>query len=261
MNGLRKPPGMRQILGLAIAALLSCAVAQAQDSDLNVCHVSTSYDVTVQENDVLFDRAQPQPRKILMHDGTLRVDGAPVALGSEDSDRVALFEQGVRALEPKVKAIADRGVDLAAQAIREQARQSTPQLAASGELDAHLDARVSELKARIARSHSTHDWEGDAFNQYVDGAIQDIAPLLVTDLAQQGMTMAIRGDLDGASALRDTAASLPDLLQTRIIRSLQALRPDIQSLCPALQRLDKLESGVGARLPGGQRLDLLQLGQ
>lgn len=263
MIGLRQESKMRRRLGLAVCALLSCAAAQAQDNTLNVCHVSTSYDVSVQRNSVLFDRAQPQPqpRQVRMHDGSLQVDGTPVTLGSEDSDRVALFEQGVRALEPKVKAIADHGVDLAAQAVREQARQSTPQLAASGELDAHLDARVNELKARIARSHSTHDWQGDAFNRYVNGVIQDIAPLLAADLAQQGLTMAISGDLDGASRLRDTAANLPDTLQARITTSLQALRPQIQSLCPALQHLDTLEKGIGARMPHGGRLDLIQIGQ
>lgn len=242
----------------AAGALLSCGAVAADDT-WNVCHVNTSYDITVQPGAVVFDRAQPTPRKISMQDGVLQADGTPVVLGSEDSDRVALFEQGVRALEPKVKAIAKHGVELAAQAIRAQARESTPGLAASGELDARLNVHVRELEARIDRSHSSHDWQGDALDHYANAVVADIAPLLAADLAQQGISMAINGDLDGASDLRDTAANLPDTLQARIVQSLQPLRGQIRQLCPAFQHLQTLEAGIGTLLPGGTRLDLIEI--
>lgn len=241
---------------------LLCAAAQAraQDNDLlDACHASSSYDITIGADGLHFDRAQPAPLRIDMHDGALRVDGATVALGAEDGDRVALFEQGVRALEPRVKTVAAHGVDLAAQAVREQAAQSAPNLAASGELDARLNARVRELKTRIADSHSTHDWQGDAFDRYANAIAADIVPLVAGDLAQQALTVAINGDLDGASALRDRAANLAGDLQQRVRQRLQALRPQVQALCPDIRRLDALESGIGARLPGGGRLDLVDI--
>jgi hypothetical protein len=250
---------MRRLL-IAASGCLLCATAQAQDHDLlDACRASSSYDITIGAAGLQFDRAQPAPRRIDMHDGALRVDGATVPLGAEDGDRVALFEQGVRALEPRVKAVAVRGVDLAAQAVREQAAQSAPQVAASGELDARLDARVRELKARIADSHSTHDWQGDAFDRYAQAIVADIVPLLVADLAQQALTVAISGDLDGASDLRDRAANLAGDLQQRVRQRLQALRPQVQALCPDIRRLDTLESGIGTRLPGGGRLDLIDI--
>lgn len=250
------------IVAAVAGGWLLCAVPQAcarGDDLLDACHASSSYDVAIGADGLHFDRAQPVPRRIDMHDGALRVDGVAVTLGAEDADRVALFEQGVRALEPRVKAVAARGVDLAAQAVREQAAQSTPQLAASGELDARLDARVRELKARIAASHSTHDWQGDAFDRYAEDMAADIVPLLAGDLARQALAVAISGDLDGASALRDRAAHLADDLQQRVRQRLQGLRPQVQALCPDIRRLDTLESGVGARLPGGGRLDLVEV--
>jgi hypothetical protein len=247
---------MRCILTIAGACLLVPAV-HAQ-SLAATCHASTSYDITLAAGSVQFDRAQPAPRRVEMHDGQLRVDGAQVALGTEDSDRVALFEQDVRALEPRVKAVAVHGVDLAVDAIRQQARQAAPQAAASGELDARLDAQARAIKARIAASHSTRDWQGAAFDRYVDNVAADIVPLLAGDLAQQALSLAISGDLAGAAALRGRTASLLGDTQARVRQRLQALRPQLQALCPDIRRLDAIESGIGAR-PGGSRLDLIDI--
>jgi hypothetical protein len=248
---------MRWILIVVAGGGLLCPAVQAQ-SLADTCHASTSYDITVDVDSVRFDRAQPAPRQVAMHDGTLRVDGAAVTLGTEDGDRVAVFEQDVRALEPRVKAIAVQGVDLAAGAIREQARQTAPQAAASGELDARLDAQVRTIKARIAASHSTRDWQGAAFDRYVDQIAADIVPLLAGDLAQQALSLAISGDLAGAAALRDRAANLLGDTEARVRQRLQTLRPQLQALCPDIRRLDALESGIGAR-PGGARLDLIDI--
>jgi hypothetical protein len=235
-----------------------CANAHAKNL-LDACHASSSYDVTIKPDAILFDRAQPAPRRVRMHEGTLRVDGTPVTLGAADHGRMVRFEQTVRALEPKVKTIADQAVDLAAQAVREQAAQSTPQLAASGQLDARLNADARDLKARIARSHSTHDWQGPAFQKYVNQTVADIMPLLANDLLQQAITVAVSGDLDAAAQLRNRAANLATTLQTRVQQRLQVLRPKVQALCPSLQRLDWLESGIDTPLPGGARLDLIDM--
>lgn len=248
------------MMAAASAALLSWHAAAAQDS-LNVCQVSSSYDVTLTSAGLLFDRATPAPMRVLVHDGQLQADGRPVTLDAADRQRMQTFEQTARALAPKVKAIALRGVDLAAEAVREQARESTPQLAGSGELDARLDAIAGDLKARIERSNSSHDWHGAAFQQYVNQHVTTIVPLLAGDLLQQAMQVAISGDLDGASELRDRAAHLADSLRARVYGKLAVLKPRIRELCPAVRKMDQLENGLDASLPDGSRLNLLSVGQ
>ena len=248
------------MMTVALVALLPWRAAMAQD-DLDVCQVESSYDVTLTSGGLLFDRATPTPMRVLVHDGRLQVDGRPVALGAADRQRMQRFEQTARALAPKVKAIALQGVDLAAGAVREQARESTPQLAGSGELDARLDAIAADLKARIQRSDSSHDWHGTAFQQYVNQHVTTIVPLLASDLLQQAMQVAISGDLDGASELRDRAAHLADSLRTRVYGKLAVLKPRIRELCPAVREMDQLENDLDADLPGGSRLNLLSVGQ
>ncbi|KGI78086.1 DUF2884 family protein [Oleiagrimonas soli] len=241
---------MRGFLAFIMLALLCCADAQAQDL-FDVCHASSSYDVTIEPQAVVFDRAQVAPKRVRMQGGALQVDGANVALDAADHGRIQRFEQIVRSLEPKVKAIADRAVDLAAATVREQGD--------SAALDARIDMHVRELKARIARSHSTHDWQGPAFQNYVNQTVGDLLPLLANDLLGQAMTAAMNGDLGAAATLRDRAAGLTTSLQARIQQRLQVLRPQVQALCPSVRQLDALESGLGTALPGDARLDLVEV--
>jgi hypothetical protein len=67
------------------------------------------------------------------------------------------------------------------------------------------------------------------------------------------------GDLQTAASLRDRAASLATELQPRMQQRMQALRPQIHALCPAIDQLASLQQGV--RGSNGQLLNLLQLEQ
>lgn len=251
---------MRGLIMLAMlsAALLPWRAAMAQD-DLNVCHVGSSYDLTLTSGGLLFDRTGPAPQRVQVHDGQLVADGVAVTLNAADRGRMAAFGRLADELAPKVRAIASQGVDLAAEAVREQARASEPQLAASGELDARLDAVVSDFKARIENSDSTHDWHGPAFQQYVNRHVMTLVPLLAGNLVQRSIQVAISGDLAQASELRDQAAHMADSLRSRIRRKLDALKPRVRALCPSVRKMDRLENNLDARLPGGSRLNLLSV--
>lgn len=236
------------------------AVTAPAPDPLNVCHAQSSYDLTLGADGITFDR-DVVPRRVRMHDGALDVDGTTVDLDKGDRERIRAFERDVRVLVPKIRALATQGVDLATEAVREQARESTPELASGGELDARLGNLAADLKARIAHSRSTHDWHGETFRQYVNQGMAGIVPMLAGGLLQQSMGLAMNGDFDSVSRLRERAANLADTLQARIRRKLTVLEPRIRSLCPTLQELDRLENGLDASMPDGSRLDLLTLGQ
>lgn len=246
--------------GLMFAALAAGAsgVAPAAQDLAATCHASSSYDLTLAPDALLFDRSGPPPRRIRLHGGRLDVDGAPVPLRAEDGDRVALFEQDVRALAPRARRLALEGVDLAVAAVRAEAAAFGADARTRAELDRRLAEHGDALKRRIAASTSTHDWHGDAFDRYAADFAADVVPLLAADLARQAVAAALAGDLATAATLRDRTADLAGELQPRLERRLQVLRPRIQALCPSLQRLHELQ--LGLRDGQGRPLDLLDIG-
>ncbi|NCT67669.1 MAG: YggN family protein [Rhodanobacteraceae bacterium] len=248
-----------RLLPLLIAAnaLAVHAAAHAQDEFTAACQASSSYDLTVAADKLVFDRAAPAPRRLELSAGQLRADGAAVRLNTEDGDRLALFERELRELLPKVRAVAQRGVDLALQGARAEAAGLGLGADTRAELDRRLSAHGAELRRRIATSTSTHDWQGEAGARYVDAILADLAPLLAADLGEQAMTAALGGDPNAAAALRQRAALLDGRVEQRLRQRMQALRPQVQALCPAIHHLAELQDGV--RGADGRALDLLEV--
>ena len=244
---------------LAVAALaLACGSVHAQDLS-KVCHATSSYDLTLQPDRLIFDRAAPAPTRVVIDAGSLQTDGQSVPLNEEDQDRLALFQRELRALVPRVKAVAQRGVDLSLQAIAQESDTLNLDADTRAQLQQRLQAEAAELHQRVAASQSTHDWHGDTANQYANKVIGDIAPLIASALGQQALSAAMSGDLQQAAALRDRAANLADGFEPRLQQRLQVLRPQIQALCPDIQRLAQLQDGI--RASNGRRLNLVQVGQ
>jgi hypothetical protein len=239
----------------ALVLLLSAAPLSAQDLAAT-CHATSSYDVTLNADSVVFDRATPAPARVEIQRGALRTDGVPVQLNAENRDRMTLFERDLRALAPRVRSVAQNGVDMAVQAVRAEASGMHLSAATQAELDQRLSDHARELKQRIAASRSTRDWSGDAIDQYANQIAGDLMPLIASDMGQQAIDAALSGDLQAASALRDQAAGLATQIQPRLLRRMQALRPQIQALCPAIEALSELQEGV--RASNGQPLELVQ---
>lgn len=249
---------MRPMACVLILALGAATSAQAQDL-ASVCQASSSYDVTLQSQGLLFDRPQPAPFRVVLQDGSLQTDGQGVSLRPDEQDRLSLFERQLRALEPRVKAVARHGVDLLAKAVREEAAQLSLSAETQAELERRLAARAQELKQRITTSESTHDWQGDMADRYANQIASDIMPLVANDLGQQAVNAALGGDLQAASDLRDHASDLATQLRPRLEQRMQALRPELQALCPDIQRLAELQQGI--RGANGQPLNLIHVGQ
>jgi hypothetical protein len=82
--------------------------------------------------------------------------------------------------------------------------------------------------------------------------------LLAADVGRGAVTAALDGDLDEAVRLQVRASELCNNLQTKIERRLRDLRPQVETLCPAIRRLHELQDGV--RDGDGRPLDLLDVG-
>lgn len=248
---------MRKLGSIALACLLSVGVAHAQDLS-GVCRASTSYDVTLRADSLLFQRAAPTARSIVLSRGALRVDGREIALNEEDRDRVALIERDVRALVPRVKTIARRAVDLGAQAVREEVAAYAPQAVDDPQFTQILDAHKRGLKARIAASVSTRDWSEQDLNRIVDDAATELFPIVAGDAAQQALGALTGGNAPAANALAMGPSGLQAELESRVRAKMLTLAPDVRALCPTLDEINTLQLGINAKLPGGA-LDLLDI--
>jgi hypothetical protein len=239
---------------LAMSALAACGAAKAAPLALH-CPASSSYDLTVQPDRLVFDRAGPVPMRVVMGRGTLVTDGAQVRLNAEDQDRVALFDRDLRALLPRVRQVARHGVDIAVRALHDEAGRLSLASATREQLDQRLAVDADALRQRIDTSQSTHDWQGDAAQQLGNRFMADLSPIVAGDLGQQALQAAMAGDLDTAARLRDQATDLAATLQPRIERRLQALQPQVDALCPSIERLAELQQGL--RDAQGRPLHLL----
>jgi hypothetical protein len=239
---------------VAAAVLLLAATVATR-----ACELHSAYDVTVTPEALLFDRVSGPARRIEMRDGRLTDRGKVIALGRSDRDRIVRYERVARSLVPRVRKIGARAADLAAAAVREQAAASSPHAAASPELNARLDARVRELKARIAKSNTSSEWRGPAFNRYAAALLADVVPLIGGDIANAALEATLRGDFGKAAALAGQASGVRAALEDRLRARLGTLKPQLDALCPSLRTLDALEAAVTARLADGTRLDLVQV--
>ncbi|HEY0199949.1 MAG TPA: DUF2884 family protein [Rhodanobacter sp.] len=250
---------MRRTFHLPVLLLTALSVSHVHAQDLaGTCHASSSYDVTLKTDGLVFDRASPAPFHVDIQHGTLRTDGVAVRLNPEDQDRLSLFERELRTLAPRARKVAQNGVDMAVQAMRAEASSVGMSDETRAEFERRLSARAVEIKQRIAASQSTHDWQSDATDQYASQIASDLVPLIAADIGQQAVNAALSGDMQTASDLRDRASDLASQLEPRLQRRMQALRPQIQALCPSIQRLADLQQGV--RGSNRQPLNLLQVG-
>jgi DNA repair exonuclease SbcCD ATPase subunit len=247
---------MRRWAIVGFLALGATTGVRAQDLAAT-CQASSSYDVTLQSQGLLFDRPQPAPFRVVLRDGSLQTDGQTVTLRPDEEDRLSLFERQLRALEPRAKAVARNGVDMLARAVRDETTQLALSAETQAELERRLSARAQELKQRITSSQSTHDWQGDMADRYANQIASDIMPLVANDLGQQAVNAAMSGDLQAAASLRDRATDLATQLRPRLEQRMQALRPQLQALCPDIQRLAELQQGI--RASNGQPLNLIHL--
>lgn len=221
------------------------------------CRASSSFDVTVQPDRLVFDRGAPTPRQLVLRGGSLVADGTAVPLNAEDEDRLALFERELRALVPKVRAVGRRGVDIAVQALQQEAAGMGLSAASHDELEQRLAVDAAQLRQRIDASQSTRDWQGEPAQQIGNRIAADLTPIVAGDLGQQALQAAMSGDLDTAARLRDQATDLATALRPRLERRMQALAPAVDALCPSIHRLAELQQGV--RDAAGRPLDLLSV--
>lgn len=238
---------------LATLLLVSaCAPALAQIEVSASCEVDSDYRFSLSERSAILIREQGTPARLVMRQGRLFVDDAWVALSDADRERLAAYEREARAAIPLARGIAHGAVEVAFAALSEVGIA----LGADAERSrAQLDAARERLDRRLAQAVGPTRYRPGEMGDAIAGAVRDVLPTLVGDLAGGAVRAALSGDAERLRRLETLDADI----EARIRPRAEALERDADALCERMRRLDALDDALEYRLPDGRRLDLLQV--
>jgi hypothetical protein len=242
---------------LALAAVGS---AQAMDSHAHrlSCSYSSDYDVQVQANGIVFTRSNGHPGDVFMHDGKLRMDGHEVQLSDADAARLREYEQEVRDLLPAIAGIARDGVDIGYSALTtvvatlsERGDERTHLLR---ELrDRHNDA-VRHIDGTLGQGTWKAGDEGDFFGHDLQKTVADMVSNVTSDVVKD----ALSGDSSRLASLQARTDALDTAIDKAVNSPAEKLGQRAEALCPHFSHLQQLQQQFQFRLPGGERLQLIE---
>jgi hypothetical protein len=251
--GLNTRPSRLSLLPLvlALAAVLPVPAADASPVGVDVhCDIDSPYDVTANERSLIMTRATGTPRAIVMRQGRLFVDDEWVELGAADRDRIARFEQGMRASMPLAQALGAEAVDIAFAALGEVAAgfSSDPK-----STQATLDRARRDLDARLSRSVSAHRFDDEALGDAMGEAVKDIMPTLIGDIVGGALASAFGGDTRRLRRMENLDAQIEASIEPRA----RALEARAQELCRRMEALDRIDDELEYRHQG-HALELIE---
>jgi hypothetical protein len=219
------------------------------------CNIDSDYDVALSPDAITFSRDDGAPRSVVMHDGSLLVDGREAALTDADRERVRQFERDARALVPEVRAITMDAVDIAFTAMTEVARGLAPD---NTTLQTKLETSRAELIAEFDQPEGHFKIDEDAVAASVTRLVGEITPTLIGEITTAALSAAFSGDESKAREIERRAENMEADIEAKVKVRADALEARAEILCPKFVALDALDDALAYRLDDGSALDLLR---
>lgn len=246
---MRRPIALSQ-LAVVLALSAVCATAGASSAQISSCEVESEYDLTLNERSLILTRAAGTPKALVMRQGALFVDDRWVELSAADRDRIARFEQGARAAMPIAQAVGREAAAIAFTALGEVAAGFSSDPTA---LQAKLAKARVQLDARLARSVSATNFNGNDLGSGISAAVGEVIPSLIGDIVGGAISAAFSGDASRLERMENLDAQIEAKVEPRAA----ALERRAESLCTRLVELDRLDNALEFRLADGGALDLI----
>ena len=243
-----KHPAVRSV-ALSLALLLTATATHAKDIH---CNIESDYDLSINQQSVILTRDSGAPKWIVIRGDRLFVDDRWVALGSEDRQRIAAFDRGTREIMPLAAQIGRDAADIAFTALGEVAAGFSNDPATTR---AKLEQARGKIDARLARSISANRFDSGDLGKGIGEAVSEVVPLVIGDIVGG----AVRAALSGDTARLQAMEGLDQQIEARVQPRARALEKRAQQLCLKMRELDRLDSALAYRLPGGTTLDLLRI--
>lgn len=235
---------------LCFLALLALA-ASAHAGNVE-CNIESDYDLSINPQSVILTRDSGTPKWIVIRGDKLFVDDRWVALGHEDRKRIADLDRGTREIMPLAAQIGRDAADIAFTALGEVAAGFSNDPATTR---AKLEQARGKIDARLARSISANRFDSSDLGKGIGDAVAEVVPLVIGDIVGGAVRAALSGDTRRLEAMD----GLDKQIEARVQPRAKALEKRAQQLCAKMEELDRLDSALAYRLPGGASLDLLRI--
>ena len=242
---------MRRLMFPAAIAACMLAAPAVQAKDIH-CNIESDYDQSINPRSVILTRDSGTPKWIVIRGDRLFVDDRWVALGNEDRQRVAAFDRGTREIMPLAAQIGRDAADIAFTALGEVAAGFSNDQATTR---AKLEQARGKIDARLARSISANRFDSSDLGKGIGDAVSEVVPLVIGDIVGGAVRAALSGDTRRLQAME----GLDKQIEARVQPRARALEKRAQQMCTKMEELDRLDSALAYRLPGGASLDLLRI--
>jgi len=237
--------------GTMAAAL--CGAAAAKDRNLQ-CDVNSDYDLSITPKSVILTRESGKtgtPKAIVMRQGRLFIDDRWVTLTPEDSKRIAQYEQEMRDTMPLAQQIGRDAADIAFTALGEVAAglSSDPK-----RTRAQLDKARKDIDLKLAGTVTANRFNGNELGDSIAHAIGEVMPMVIGDIVGGAVSAAFSGD----EARLERMNNLDKEIESRVEPRAKRLEQRAETLCRKMEALDAIDNALEYRLPGGDRLDLME---
>ncbi|GIX35731.1 MAG: hypothetical protein KatS3mg126_1510 [Lysobacteraceae bacterium] len=245
---------LARVLGLALAAATGGAAAATHINVVD-CAVRSDYSLRTADGALLLRRTDGLPREIRLQDGRLWLDGREQSVPAEDRERLRHIEREADAMLAEARAMAEEGVTMALDAMLLVADE----LGADPALRAEIEAWRPAIGKAIDRLMQDPEAGEKELDQELDRLVSGLVPQIVGKLAAAATAAALSGEEQAARELGQRAEAMGKRIGAEMEARGKALEERASGLCERLERIDRLESGLGLRLPDGSPLDLVRV--
>ena len=120
---------------------------------------------------------------------------------------------------------------------------------------AKLEQARRKIDARLARSISANRFDSSDLGKGIGDAVSEVVPLVIGDIVGGAVRAALSGDTKRLEAME----GLDKQIEARVQPRAKALEKRAQQMCAKMEGLERLDSALAYRLPGGASLDLLRI--
>jgi hypothetical protein len=239
-------------VALGCVLLLASGGAAATGSRVNVdCDVDSSYDFALTRKSVILTRKDGAPRTVLMRQGRLFIDDRWVDVSPADRDRLVDYEREARATMPLAAKIGQDAATIAFTALGEVAKGFSRDPEAT---EAKLRQARVELDRSLARSVSATHFNSTELGKGISDAVAGVVPRVIGDIVGGALRAALTGDTAQLEQLDHLDARIEAVVEPRA----RALERNAETLCRAMQSLDRIDDALEYR-HDGKPLDLLRV--
>lgn len=241
---------------LLLAAALSLPMASLPAASLGSCPVRSDFKVQRDDGGYRFTRGASS--NVLVRNGNLVVNGAPVALSADDRARLKRFQADLDSVIEEARGLGMEATALAIDAVSEVA------LAFFGDDPATLnrfEQRLGQLDADIRASLATGDgalFDERAFSRAIESAMSELAPMLAGRVAAKAVAAALSGDDAGIRDIEARASRLEHEIEARVKARARDLEARADALCPQIESMAATLASMDYRNHDGSPLGLIR---